>query len=74
MNNSTNNVRMNNNNVRVSNDEILERLKPSQGIEYGAHMGGDIVHTIHNIPPKPIKREKTEKTKVEDENQIRLEI
>jgi hypothetical protein len=37
-------------------------------------MGGDIVTTFHNIPPKPQKREKIEKVKIKDDNQKRLEI
>jgi len=62
------------NKLRVSTDEISERLRPSQGSNYGAEMGGDIITTIHNIPPQSKKRNKTEKTKIIDDNQKRLEI
>jgi superoxide dismutase len=62
------------NQLKVNNEEISERLKPSQGSSYGAEMGGDIVTTFHNIPPKPQKREKIEKVKIKDDNQKRLEI
>lgn len=62
------------NKFKINNDEILERLKPSQGIDYGAQFGGDIITTIHNIPPKPKKREKIEKIKIPDTDQKRLEV
>ena len=61
------------NKFKVNNDEISERLKPSQGIEYGAEFGGDMITTIHNIPPKPQKRE-IEKVKIPDTDQMRLEV
>ena len=61
------------NKFKVNNDEISERLKPSQGIEYGAQFGGDMITTIHNIPPKPQKRE-IEKVKISDTDQMRLEV
>lgn len=61
------------NKLKVNNDEISERLKPSQGIEYGAEFGGDMITTIHNIPPKPQKRE-IEKVKISDTDQMRLEV
>lgn len=62
------------NKLKINNDEISERLKPSQGIQYGAEFGGDIITTIHNIPPKPQKREKIEKVKIPDTDQMRLEV
>lgn len=62
------------NQLKVNNEEISERLKPSQGMDYGIQFGGDSITTIHNIPLQPKKRNKTEKTKIIDDNQKRLEI
>ena len=61
------------NKFKINNDEISERLKPSQGIDYGAQFGGDMITTIHNIPPKPQKRE-IKKVKIPDTDQMRLEV
>ena len=61
------------NKLKINNDEISERLKPSQGGDYGVQSGGDIITTIHNIPPKPQKRE-IEKVKISDTDQMRLEV
>ena len=61
------------NKLKVNNDEISERLEPSQGGDYGVQSGGDMITTIHNIPPKPQKRE-IEKVKIPDTDQMRLEV
>ena len=61
------------NKLKVNNDEISERLEPSQGGDYGVQSGGDMITTIHNIPPKPQKRE-IQKVKIPDTDQMRLEV
>lgn len=61
------------NKLKLNNDEILEKLRPSQDGDYGVQSGGDMITTIHNIPPKPQKRE-IEKVKISDTDQMRLEV
>ncbi len=62
------------NNLGVNPQTILDKLKFSEDGRLGAESNEDVISTYHKIPLKLQNENKTEKTKVIDGNQKRLEI